>query len=182
MDPFSHFALSSRSSTPCLGGMVDRLTPQQRSSLMSRIRGKDTKPELAVRRMLHAMVYRFRLHRRDLPGTPDIVLPGQGKIIFVHGCFWHGHPGCPASRAPSSRPEFWGPKLAANRLRDRRKVRDLQKLGWSVSVIWECQVRYPNLLRRKLRRLLRHRKSEARTLPSATSLGTAPPYRSKTEP
>src|SRR5918997_5420787 len=93
--------------------MPDHLTPEARSALMARIRGKDTQPDLAVRRLLHAMKFRFRLHRRDLPGTPDIVLPGRRKAIFVHGCFWHGH-GCACARLPKSRVEYWGPKIAAN--------------------------------------------------------------------
>jgi DNA mismatch endonuclease (patch repair protein) len=105
---------------------------------MASIRGKDTKPEMAVRRLLHAMGYRFRLHRRDLPGTPDVVLPRHGKAIFVHGCFWHGH-GCGAGRLPKSRPEFWAPKIAANRERDARSLRALRSRGWSVAVVWACE-------------------------------------------
>ena len=97
--------------------MVDQLTIEQRSALMARIRGKDTTPELVVRRMLHAMGFRFRLHCKDLPGTPDVVLPGRSKIIFIHGCYWHGHQ-CSAGQLPKSRVEFWSAKIGSNRLRD----------------------------------------------------------------
>lgn len=107
---------------------------------MARIRGKDTKPELVVRRMLHAMGYRFRLHRRDLPGRPDIVLPGRGAVIFVHGCFWHGH-GCKLGQPSKSRVEYWGPKIAATRLRDARRIAALRRSGWRVAVLWECTIR-----------------------------------------
>jgi DNA mismatch endonuclease (patch repair protein) len=132
--------------------MADRLTPEARSALMSRIRGKDTKPELAVRRMLHSMGYRFRLHRKDLPGRPDIVFPGRRKVIFVHGCFWHGH-GCKIGRPPGSRLEYWGPKIEANRTRDRRKSAELRASGWSVATLWQCALRSPGLDAR-LRRFL----------------------------
>lgn len=120
--------------------MADRLTPEARSALMARIHGKDTKPELVVRRLLHAMGYRFRLHRRDLPGTPDIVLPGRRKAIFVHGCFWHGHENCRKASTPASNRTFWEAKIAANRERDRRKVQSLERRDWQVLVIWECEL------------------------------------------
>ena len=133
--------------------MADRLSPEARSALMARIRGKDTRPELAVRSMLHAMGFRFRLHRRDLPGTPDIVLPGRRKAIFVHGCFWHGHR-CGCARLPKTRLDYWGPKIAANRARDGRKAAALRREGWSVAAVWECQLRKPDLLERRLARFL----------------------------
>lgn len=120
--------------------MADRLTPEARSALMSRIRGKDTQPELAVRRMLHAMGYRFRLHRKDLPGRPDIVLPGRRKTIFVHGCFWHGHEGCRFASRPSTRSDFWAAKIAGNRARDARNLVSLDGAGWSSLVLWECEI------------------------------------------
>jgi DNA mismatch endonuclease (patch repair protein) len=128
--------------------VVDRLTPEARSRLMSSIRGKDTKPEMVVRRLLHSLGYRFRLHRRDLPGTPDLVFPCRRKAIMVHGCFWHGH-GCRAGQLPKSRPEFWGAKIAANRGRDARSLRALRKCGWSVAVVWACEM--GNLARMQLR-------------------------------
>src|ERR1700733_11715195 len=106
--------------------MVDQLTIEQRSALMSRIRGKDTKPELLVRRMLHAMGFRFRLHRKDLPGKPDVVLVGAKKAIFVHGCYWHGHR-CASGQLPKSRVDFWSAKIGGNRLRDARNVRALRR-------------------------------------------------------
>lgn len=105
---------------------------------MSRIGGKDTAPELVVRRLLHALGYRFRLHRRGLPGTPDIVFPSRRRVIFVNGCFWHGH-GCKIGHPPKSRPEFWLPKLERNRSKDARNRRALRNSGWGVLTIWQCQ-------------------------------------------
>lgn len=105
---------------------------------MSRVRGKDTKPEWAVRRLLHRLGYRFRLHRKDLPGTPDIVFGGKRRVIFVHGCFWHGH-GCRIGRPPKSRQDYWLPKLEENRLRDASQIRQLVDSGWQVLTIWQCE-------------------------------------------
>lgn len=124
---------------------MDRLTPDRRSALMRKVRGKDTKPEIAVRKMLFAAGYRFRLHRRDLPGSPDIVLPGRRKIVFVHGCFWHAHR-CRYGRTPKTRKDFWEAKRAANVRRDGNVKRALRRLGWKVVVIWECQLRGDNRL------------------------------------
>lgn len=126
---------------------MDRLTPNQRSANMARVRGKDTKPELAVRRALHGMGYRFRLHRRDLPGTPDIVLPRHRLALFVHGCFWHRHAGCRRCTTPQTRREFWEAKFAANVERDRRYTEALEAEGWRVGVLWECQIRSAAQLR-----------------------------------
>ena len=112
--------------------------PEATRNIMRANKGKDTKPEFAVRRLLHAMGYRFRLHRRDLPGSPDVVLPKRRKAIMVHGCFWHGHEGCRSGHVPATRLEYWGPKLAANRARDARKIAALREAGWSVAVVWEC--------------------------------------------
>lgn len=109
--------------------------------MMSGIKGKDTSPELAVRRMLHSMGLRFRLHRRDLPGTPDIAMPGRKIAVFVHGCFWHAHAGCKLAKLPATRQEFWERKLLANVERDRRSVENLSELGWRVLCIWECALR-----------------------------------------
>ena len=134
--------------------MADVFTPAQRSAVMARIRGKDTAPERVVRRMLHAMGYRFRLHRRDLPGTPDIVLPGRGAVIFVHGCFWHGHDGCRYAAKPATRPDFWAAKIGANKRRDRLAVGRLRRLGWRVMVVWECATKRPAGLEARLRRFL----------------------------
>lgn len=107
---------------------------------MSRIGGKNTAPELLVRRFLHSTGYRFRLHRRDLPGTPDIVFPTRRKVIFVNGCFWHAH-GCRIGRPPKSRQDFWVPKLQRNRAKDMRDKRALRRLGWRVLTVWQCQTR-----------------------------------------
>jgi len=110
---------------------------------MSRVRGRDTKPEMLVRRLTHGMGYRYRLHRRGLPGSPDLVFPSRMKVVFVHGCFWHQHldPGCKLARLPKSKLDFWGPKLETNRERDERNLVLLAELGWDVLVIWECQTK-----------------------------------------
>lgn len=131
---------------------MDTLTKAERSARMALVRGKDTKPELIVRRLTHAMGYRFRLHRRDLPGAPDLVFVSRRKVVFVHGCFWHRHPGC--GRTPKSRLGFWLPKLTENRRRDLRAQRRLRALGWRPLVVWECQLRRTGGLERRLRRFL----------------------------
>jgi len=119
--------------------MADRISPSRRSLNMSRIRARDTGPELAVRRRLHAAGFRFRLDVRDLPGRPDIVLPRYRTVVFVHGCFWHRHPGCPYAAQPKTRQEFWEQKFVSNVERDRRAQRELREVGWCVEVVWECQ-------------------------------------------
>lgn len=134
--------------------MPDTFTPEQRSRLMARVKTRDTKPELVVRKTLHRLGYRFRLHRADLPGKPDIVLPRHRKIIFVHGCFWHGHPGCRRAARPTSNTEFWDRKLSANIERDLRNRRKLTESGWDVLVVWECEVRDVNSLSRRLQQFL----------------------------
>ncbi|MGU7783306.1 very short patch repair endonuclease [Burkholderia sp. PU8-34] len=121
--------------------MTDVVDPAKRSQMMSGIRGRHTKPELVVRRMLHAAGFRYRLHRRDLPGTPDLVLPKHRAVVMVHGCFWHVHEGCRFATIPASNSEFWREKLARNRERDRRQLEALQSLGWRVLVVWECSTR-----------------------------------------
>jgi DNA mismatch endonuclease (patch repair protein) len=120
---------------------MDTLTPKQRSERMSRVRSKDTKPEMKVRRLVYAMGLRYRLHRRDLPGSPDLVFSARRKVIFVHGCFWHRHSNCKLARIPKSRPEFWVPKLEGNRKRDVSNQKLLSNLGWECLVVCECQVR-----------------------------------------
>lgn len=121
---------------------------------MARVKGKDTRPERAVRSLLHAMGYRFRLHRKDLPGSPDIVLPGRSAVIFVHGCFWHGH-GCKrGSRAPKANADYWARKLAGNVARDARTRAELEALCWRVLVVWECEVKDSVALTDKLRAFL----------------------------
>lgn len=118
---------------------MDTLTPPARSERMSRIRGRDTAPELWVRRYLHAQGFRYRLHGAGLPGRPDIVLPKHGVVVFVHGCFWHAH-SCQKGRIPATRSKFWLAKFEANQRRDARNGRDLRRLGWRVLTVWECSL------------------------------------------
>jgi len=122
--------------------MTDVLTPQQRHLNMSRVRGKNTKPEMLLRSRLHARGFRFRIHRRDLPGSPDIVFPCYKAVIFVNGCFWHGHD-CSRFKIPATRSEFWADKIAANRERDMRALAMLAKMGWRTLVVWECSLKGP---------------------------------------
>lgn len=128
--------------------IMDRLTPEARSRLMSQIKGKDTKPEMAVRSYLHARGLRYRLHDRSLPGKPDLVFKSRKVVIFVHGCFWHGHIGCKQAHIPKSREEYWRTKIETNAARDRRSIRRLRSLGWHVFVVWECRI-----CEKRLRRL-----------------------------
>ena len=121
--------------------MTAIVSPAVRSRMMARIRSRDTKPELLVRRYLHGAGFRFRLARKDLPGTPDLLLPRYNAAIFVHGCYWHGHLGCRYATTPATRTEFWRAKIDANSRRDTRAKRDLEDLGWRVAVIWECALR-----------------------------------------
>jgi len=123
--------------------MVDQLTPEKRSALMARIGPKNTKPEMTVRKLLHAAGRRYRLHRKGLPGTPDIVFGRYKAVLFVHGCFWHGHH-CKAGRLPKTRTEFWSEKIAGNRSRDVRKVNELVEQGWRVMTVWQCGLKNPN--------------------------------------
>ena len=124
---------------------MDTLTKAQRSALMSRVRSKDSRPEMFVRRLVFALGYRYRLHVSGMPGRPDLVFSGRRKVIFVHGCFWHRHARCKLARLPKSRLEFWIPKLDANRRRDRKNVRVLRRKGWAVLMIWECGLGNPRL-------------------------------------
>lgn len=123
--------------------MADTLTRVERSERMGRIQNKDTKPEMRIRKIVHGMGYRYRLHKANLPGKPDLVFTGRRKVIFVHGCFWHRHPdpACSLARLPKSKLDFWIPKLEANRQRDEANVRELEQAGWDVLTIWECQLR-----------------------------------------
>jgi len=119
---------------------MDIVSSDKRSEMMSRIRGQDTKPEILVRSLLHRLGYRFRLHGRDLPGTPDIILPRHKKIIFVHGCFWHRHEGCKDATIPKTRTEWWLDKLNKNGERDKKNLENLQSSGWKVITIFECEI------------------------------------------
>lgn len=134
--------------------MTDVFPKEKRSWIMSRVRGRDTKPEILARSFIHCMGFRFRIHRRDLPGNPDIVLPRYSKVIFVHGCFWHGHKRCPRSRRPSTHRDFWNKKLNSNIERDKRNRKELRQMGWKVLLVWECDTRTPEILLKKLERFL----------------------------
>ena len=133
---------------------MDTLSPLERSERMGRVRSKNTKPELAVRRLVDSLGRRYQLHRTDLPGCPDLVFPRRKKVIFVHGCYWHRHGGCPNARLPKSRLDFWQPKLEANAVRDGRNARRLRAKGWGVMVIWECQVKNAAALANRIKRFL----------------------------
>ncbi|MGH6638854.1 MAG: very short patch repair endonuclease [Polaromonas sp.] len=122
---------------------MDTLTPSQRSARMRLIQSRNTSPEMVIRHFVHKLGYRYRLHRADLPGRPDLVFPGRRKVIFVHGCFWHRHNHCDLARLPKSRLEFWLPKLTRNKERDAAKRSALTRMGWSSLVIWECELRDP---------------------------------------
>jgi DNA mismatch endonuclease (patch repair protein) len=126
---------------------MDVYTPQERSRVMAAVRSTDTEPERRVRRLLHRLGYRFRLHRRDLPGRPDIVLPKWRAVLFVHGCFWHQHPNCPRAARPTSNVEFWNRKLDRNIRRDQENRRGLTEAGWHVLTLWECQADEVNVER-----------------------------------
>jgi DNA mismatch endonuclease (patch repair protein) len=130
------------------------LTDAARSAQMRLIRSKDTKPELAVRRALFALGYRYRLHYAKLPGKPDLVLPARRKAIFIHGCFWHRHSGCKKTRLPKSRLEYWEPKFAANVVRDLENQAALRALGWRFMVVWECELHDLECLTRRIVRFL----------------------------
>ena len=134
--------------------MTDTLTPMERSRLMAKIKGKNTGPERAVRALLHRAGYRFRIHVRTLPGTPDIVLPRHRAIVFVHGCFWHRHPKCKTASTPKSHRKFWADKFARNVANDRKHGRQLRRLGWRVLTVWECQLRHPERVLVRIQKIL----------------------------
>ncbi|EJF72360.1 very short patch repair endonuclease [Pseudomonas sp. Ag1] len=133
---------------------ADVITQEQRSQNMSRIKGKNTKPEMIVRSACHDLGLRYRLHRKDLPGTPDLVFPKHRLCLFVHGCFWHRHPGCKYAYTPKSRLDFWLPKLAKNVERDMKAKRALEVSGWRVSIIWECQTKNRDTLRAEIQKMI----------------------------
>ena len=121
--------------------MIDHLNPSKRSWNMSRIGSKNTNPEKVVRALLHSQGYRFRLHRKDLPGKPDIVLKKYNTVILVNGCFWHQHKSCKRANIPKSNKEYWIPKIERNKKRDKRNIKEIKNLGWRVMVVWECEVK-----------------------------------------
>lgn len=131
---------------PQMSGVVDPI----RSRIMSSVRGKNTKPEIEVRRVCHGLGYRFRLHRKDLPGTPDLVFPRLRKVVLVHGCFWHRHEGCPKATMPKTRRRFWEEKFLTNVERDSKNINSLQALGYQVEIVWECETKELDKLSTKL--------------------------------
>ncbi|TVM33820.1 very short patch repair endonuclease [Oceanidesulfovibrio marinus] len=130
---------------------MDTVSKEKRSEIMSKIRGKDTKPEKIVRSLLHSMGYRFRLHRKDLPGKPDIVLPKYKTVIFVHGCFWHGHSICQDGHIPKSNSDYWKSKIDNNIRRDKKNMSLLSNSGWSYVIIWECETNNLNILEQRIK-------------------------------
>jgi len=140
---------------------MDTLTPEQRRRAMASVKSENTAPELLVRRILHANGFRFRLHRKDLPGKPDIVLPKYRTVIFVHGCFWHQHTGCPHASRPSSNQDYWQPKLDRNIERDAKRQAALRALGWRVIVVWECNTKNLPKIATELKQLLTARHQAA---------------------
>nr|NJM04131.1 DNA mismatch endonuclease Vsr [Desulfobacula sp.] len=129
---------------------MDVFSKEKRSRIMSRIGGKDTKPELLVRSLLHSMGYRFRIQRKDLPGNPDIILPKYKKVIFVHGCFWHGHAGCSRSKRPDTNMEFWNKKIDGNMERDKYNIQRLEDSGWMTLTLWTCEIKDQEALKNRL--------------------------------
>ena len=133
---------------------MDSLSPEERSEIMARVRSKNSRPELAVRKLTFALGYRYRLHVRDLPGCPDLVFRPRRKVIFVHGCFWHRHANCARARMPKSNLDFWADKLEGNRKRDDKNRRALAREGWQVLTIWECQLKNPARIEGRIRRFM----------------------------
>ena len=136
------------------GGPTDVYPPEKRSAVMRRVRGRDTGPEMIVRRALTALGARYRLHRKDLPGNPDIVLPGRRLALFVHGCFWHGHDCARGARVPKANRDYWVGKVARNKARDVKSRAELQAAGWRVETVWECELKDAEALRARLSALL----------------------------
>ena len=130
--------------------MTDVFSPEKRSDVMRQVKAKGTSPELKVRKLLWALGARYRLHRKDLPGAPDIVLPGRKLAVFVHGCFWHGHDCARGARVPKQNRNYWTAKIARNRARDERVQDELEALGWRPTVVWECELRDPHTLQARL--------------------------------
>jgi DNA mismatch endonuclease (patch repair protein) len=133
---------------------MDNISAKERSRVMSLVRSRGTKPEMRVRRLLYRLGFRYRLHRRELPGSPDIVFVSRRKAMFVHGCFWHRHEGCALARMPKSRVDFWAAKFETNQLRDAHALNDIRNLGWDALVVWECELKDEEALARRLRGFL----------------------------
>jgi DNA mismatch endonuclease, patch repair protein len=135
--------------------VTDVFSREKRSKIMSNVKDRDTKPELIVRSMIHSMGFRFRLRNKKLPGNPDLVLSRHGKVVFVNGCFWHGHNGCRKAARPKSNSDFWNKKLNGNVERDKLNIGELEQLGWKVLVVWECETKEPLSLYEKLENFMR---------------------------
>jgi DNA mismatch endonuclease, patch repair protein len=134
--------------------MVDHVDALTRSAIMASVKSADTGPEMTLRRLLHALGYRYRLHHAHLPGRPDLAFPARRKVIFVHGCFWHRHEGCRYAGLPKTRPEFWQAKFDSNEARDKRNRKELQRLGWKSMVVWQCELQAPEKVLRRVIRFL----------------------------
>jgi DNA mismatch endonuclease (patch repair protein) len=137
-------------------GLTDRVSKEKRSQIMSRIRGKNTAPELAVRKLVFSLGYRYRLHDKRLPGRPDLVFIGLKKVIFVHGCFWHQHPDCLLVTTPKTRVEFWIKKLSDNTTRDAINIKKITDMGWKSLIVWQCEIKDTNKLKEKIKDFLRN--------------------------
>lgn len=140
--------------------MVDSIDQATRSLVMSRVKGKNTRPEMVVRKLVFAAGYRYRLHVRSLPGSPDLVFSARKKVIFIHGCFWHRHENCSLARLPKSRVEFWTEKLNGNKARDERAYDALNNAGWEVLAVWECELKYRAQLDKRIRSFLESTRSQ----------------------
>jgi DNA mismatch endonuclease, patch repair protein len=139
--------------------MTDRVSQKRRSEIMALVKGKDTKPEMAIRQKLHRLGYRYRVHRKDLPGKPDLAFSRLRKAIFVHGCFWHGHDNCSYGRLPKSNLEYWSRKLERNKERDAENIRCLLEMGWEVAVVWQCELKDIDAVVAKLVDFLKRKES-----------------------
>lgn len=133
---------------------MDTVTVERRSAIMRQIRSKNTRPELLVRRLIYSLGYRYRLHRPDLPGKPDLVFAGRKKVIFIHGCFWHAHAKCSRARMPNTNPDYWVKKIARNVERDKNSSLKLESAGWKVLIVWECELRRSARLEEKIKEFL----------------------------
>ncbi len=151
--------------------MTDVFSPEKRSSVMRQVKGQGTSPELKVRRILTGMGLRYRLHRKDLPGAPDIVLPGRKLAVFVHGCFWHGHDCARGARVPKQNRPYWTDKIGRNRARDERVCAELEGMGWTPVVVWECELKDAAVLTARLSALARHPPSPGGLGPSLSPCG-----------
>jgi DNA mismatch endonuclease (patch repair protein) len=152
---------------------MDTFSSEKRSEIMRRVKSSDTTPEKRVRSLLHKLGFRFRLHRKDLPGKPDIVLPKSHTVIFVHGCFWHRHQGCPNATTPATRQEYWLPKFARTVERDKKNQEELRQKGWNVAVVWECETKNASKLASDLIRIIDHKVESSEWPPESASVAMA---------